>query len=321
MRTVFCINTVTGPDEYTALVNNNIYTNLMARANLVWAVDLLTWMKRHDSDAWADLSKRLKIDGRETAGWTRAAKLMFVPFDRQRGLYPQDDAFFHKRAWDATTIPEAERPLFLHHHPLVIYRYQILKQPDLVLAQLLQGDLFTGEEKRANFAYYEPLTTGDSSLSPCILSIMAVETGQAEKGWKYFQETVRVDLDNLHGNVCDGIHAAAMAGGWLALVYGFGGFREHIETADDADPFPQRITYSFRPVLPKAINRLSFRLRLDASWVEVDVDSGCRADGVVTTYRLIEGAPIRFHHCGLAVALDDARRERKFETAPGAARP
>ncbi len=314
-RSVFVINTVTGPDEYTALVNNNVYTNLMARANLVWATDLMAWLAVQAPAEHAELVQRLRIGAGEAAEWKRAADLMFVPHDPRRGLYPQDDAFFTKAIWDLKQTPKEKRPLLLHYHPLVIYRYQVLKQPDLVLAQFLQGDLFTAEEKRANFAYYEPLTTGDSSLSHCIQSIMAVETGDVEKGWSYFRKTVRMDLDDLHGNARDGIHAAAMAGSWLSLVYGFGGFREHIETSQDgavpgAGELPQRIAYSFNPVVPHGIGRLSFRLRLGASLVEVDTRHGERAGSFVTTYRLVDGAAIRFRHRELEVSLTSAQPEQ-----------
>jgi trehalose/maltose hydrolase-like predicted phosphorylase len=317
-RSVFVINTVTGPDEYTAMVNNNIYTNLMARANLVWAADLLAWLEQQAPEAHAELAQRLNLAAGEAPEWKRAADLMFVPYDAGRGLYPQDDAFFTKAIWDITQTPKEKRPLLLHYHPLVIYRHQILKQPDLVLAQFLQGDLFSAEEKRANFAYYEPLTTGDSSLSHCIQSIMAVETGDVEKGWSYFQKTVRMDLDDLHGNARDGIHAAAMAGSWLSLVYGFGGFREHIETSQDATSLaagalPQRISYSFSPVVPQGIRRLSFRLRLGASLVEVDTRHGERAGSFATTYRLVEGEALRFNHGSLDVSLAGGRREQTLE--------
>ncbi|HMC15820.1 MAG TPA: glycoside hydrolase family 65 protein, partial [Albitalea sp.] len=313
-RSVFVINTVTGPDEYTAMVNNNVYTNLMARANLVWAADLLTWLQAHAPEDHAELTRRLKIEPGEPAEWKRAADAMFVPYDARRGLYPQDDTFFTKAIWDLSRTPKNKRPLLLHYHPLVIYRHQVLKQPDLVLAQFLQGDLFGADEKRANFDYYEPLTSGDSSLSHCVQSIVAVETGDIEKGWQYFQKTVRMDLDDLHGNARDGIHAAAMAGSWLSLVYGFGGFREHIETSQDgvmpaASELPQRIAYSFAPVVPRDIARLSFRLRLGKALVEVDTRHRDGGDGFVTCYRLVEGEGVSFHHRAHKVTLSTARPE------------
>ena len=319
-RTVFVLNTMTGPDEYTALVNNNVYTNLMARTNLIWAVDLLTWIRREAPKAYADLASQMTLTDDEVREWRRAAGLIFIPYDERRQLYPQDDTFFTKAVWDLAATPKTKRPLLLHYHPLVIYRYQVLKQPDLVLAQFLHGDLFTAEEKKRNFAYYEPITTGDSSLSHCIQSIMAVETGDVEKGWIYFQKTARMDLDDLHGNAKDGIHAAAMAGSWLSLVYGFGGFREHIQTSQEASDarvpaLPEQLAYSFRPVIPAELRRLRFRLRLGPSLVEVDTRHGVATGSFVTTYRLISGEPVCLLHHGTRIDLDLSCREKVMGTA------
>jgi alpha,alpha-trehalose phosphorylase len=296
------------------MVDNNVYTNLMARANLVWAADLLAWLEAHEPENHAELSRRLALEPGEPAEWQRAAERMFVPHDARRDLYPQDDSFFTKAVWDLGATPKDKRPLLLHYHPLVIYRHQVLKQPDLVLAQFLQGDLFSADEKRRNFDYYEPLTSGDSSLSHCIQSIMAVETGDVEKGWSYFQKTVRMDLDDLHGNARDGIHAAAMAGSWLSLVYGFGGFREHIETSQDGvspaqSELPQRIAFSFAPVVPRDVERLSFRLRLGTALVEVDTRHADGSGGFITRYRLVDGTAATFRHRSHEVSLSDACRE------------
>jgi alpha,alpha-trehalose phosphorylase len=312
LRTVFCINTVTGPDEYTPLVNNNVYTNLMARANLVWAVDLLNWMRKHAKAEFNELSERLELSRDEIANWTRASELMFVPYDFHRNLYPQDESFFNKAIWPIKEIPREKRPLLLHYHPLVIYRYQILKQPDLVLAQFLQSELFTVDERRANFDYYEPLTTGDSSLSHCIQSIVAVQVGDVEKGWNYFKKTARMDLDDLHGNVGDGIHCAAMAGSWLSIVYGFGGFREHIVTGESDGALPQRIRYSFSPTIPSGLNELRFRLRFAEALVEIGV-SRTATSGLQVEYRLIEGPLAEFCHRTTAVVLDTGNSDCRFK--------
>jgi alpha,alpha-trehalose phosphorylase len=314
---VFCINCVTGPDEYTALVNNNVFTNLMARMNLDWAENLITWMKSAEPEKYRALAVRLRLKENETADWARAADRMFVPYDERRKLYPQDDSFFNKAVWNVNDEPPAARPLLLHYHPLNIYRYQVLKQPDLVLAQFLQGDLFTAEEKKRNFTYYEPITTGDSSLSHCIQSIMAAETGETEKAWNYFCRTVRMDIDDLHHNVHDGIHAAAMAGSWLSMIYGFGGFREHVllsafDVARGKDELPQTLTFSFHPVLPPALTRLCFRLDLGTGVVELD----CRrksAEVQRTTYRLVQGESVRFKHGEKQVLLDATQKEKTFE--------
>jgi len=181
----------------------------------------------------------------------------------------------------------------------------VLKQPDLVLAQFLQGDLFTLEEKRRNFAYYEPITTGDSSLSHCIQSIMAAEIGETAKAWDYFHKTVRMDIDDLHHNVHDGIHAAAMAGSWLSVIYGFGGFREHLLTGADG---MQAVQFSFNPVLPEALTSLRFRLDLGSGVVELDCSRG-EGGAQITVYRLIGGGSARFLHGTEPVELDESNKE------------
>ena len=131
-------------------------------------------------------------------------------------------------------------PLLLHYHPLVIYRHQVLKQADIVLAMFLLGNEFSEEQKRRNFDYYDPLTTGDSSLSACVQSIIAAEIGNERQALEYFQYALLMDLGNVAGNVSDGVHIASAAGVWSSLVFGFGGVRD----------FNGRL--SFAPRLPRA---------------------------------------------------------------------
>ena len=314
-RSVFCLNTVTGTDEYTALVNNNVYTNLMAAMNLAWAADLLDWLSRKDPETSQALIRELNIGPEEVGDWNYAAERMFVPYDFERNLFPQDDAFFQKAPWFVDREPVAKRPLLLHYHPLVIYRYQVLKQPDLVLAQFLSGDLFTRDEKRRHFHYYEPLTTGDSSLSHCIQSIVAAETGDPEKAWNYLTKTVRMDLDDLHGNVHDGIHAAAMAGSWLSMVYGFAGLREHYTRK--GKEWPQSLSWSFDPTLPQELESFRFRLRLRSSVLEVTLRRGHEdnSQSLRTQYRLLGGAPLSFLHRSRLIRLTTVAPEQTEEDA------
>ena len=254
----FCINGVTGPDEYTALVNNNVYTNLMARDNLWLAAELCGSLQADYHDEWMALQHSLASDPdgegevgeSEIRAWQRAADEMYIPYDPHRRLYPQDDSFFQKARWNFDQTPPHAYPLLLHYHPLTIYRYQVLKQPDLVMALFLQGTRFTADEIRRNFLYYDPLTTGDSSLSACIQSIIAAQAGEIDLSYHYFLKTVRMDLDDVNGNVKDGVHAAAMAGTWLSIVYGYGGFRDY------------EARFSFDPHLPTGWKRLRFRLRI-----------------------------------------------------------
>jgi len=276
----FCLNEVTGPDEYSALVNNNLNTNLMARAHLRYAASLAEALAAEAPETYRELAAAIDLGATEVAEWRRAADLMRIPRDETLGIHAQDDAFLARAPWDFAATPREMYPLLLHFHPLVIYRHQVLKQPDVVLAQVLLGGEFSAAEKKRNFDYYDPLTTGDSSLSPCIQSIAAAELGYEAKAYAYFMKTARMDLDDVNGNVADGVHAAAMAGSWVSLVYGFAGFR------DDAGRL------SFAPRLPAAWVRLAFRLRVRGALLSVSLAGG-RA-----TYELLEGDPVEIEHFG-----------------------
>ncbi|MDR0416625.1 MAG: glycoside hydrolase family 65 protein, partial [Propionibacteriaceae bacterium] len=236
----FHLHEVTGPDEYTALVDDNLYTNAMARANLRASADV------------AD-------DPVEAARWRAAADAMAIPFDAARGVHAQDARFLERRVWDFAGTPADHYPLLLHYHPLTIYRHQVLKQADLVLALWLLGSDFTAAEKQADFAYYDPLTTGDSSLSAVAQQVVAAEIGEAELAWRYFQASLAVDLADSHGNTVDGVHVASAGGVWSMLVAGFGGFR------DDGGRL------RLEPRLPAAWDSLVFRLTLAGRRLRVAV--------------------------------------------------
>ncbi len=271
---------MTGPDEYTALVDNNCYTNLMAQAHLRYAARLASELAADAPDEYGRLAGRIGLTEGEVAEWRRAADRMRIPRDAGLGIHAQDDSFLTKAVWDLAGTPAWMRPLLLHYHPLVIYRHQVLKQPDVVLAQVLLGSRFSTAEKKRNFDYYDPLTTGDSSLSPCIQSVAAAELGYADKAYAYFMRTARMDLDDVNGNVSHGVHAAAMAGSWVSLVYGFGGLRD-----DDG-----RI--SFAPRLPAAWNRLRFRMVLGNALLQVTLT------GHTATYELLIGDAVEIRHFG-----------------------
>src|SRR5690606_13892859 len=160
------------------------------------------------------LARQLDLDPAEPEQWQRCADGMTIPFDEGLGIHPQDDFFLDREVWDLSRTPDELTPLLLHYHPLVIYRFQVLKQADVVLAMYLQGDRFTPEEKRANFEYYDPITTGDSTLSAVVQSIVASEVGYHEAAMDYFRQAVFVDLGDLHGNTVDGMHVASLGGVW-----------------------------------------------------------------------------------------------------------
>jgi len=223
----FHIHGVTGPDEYTTVVNNNLFTNVMARFNLEQAATAVRRIRDHDPETWVRVAARLRIRDSEISEWQRCADGMTIPFDEGLGIHPQDDFFLDREVWDLSRTPMETRPLLLHYHPLVIYRFQVLKQADVVLALFLQGDRFTQEEKRADFEYYDPITTGDSTLSAVVQSVIAAEVGYHESALEYFHEALYVDLADLHHNTVDGLHIASTGGVWAALVQGFGGMRDY----------------------------------------------------------------------------------------------
>jgi len=293
----FCLNEVTGPDEYTALVNNNLYTNLMAQANLEYAVQLAERLRSEASAEYRRIAVAIALEDAEVEGWRRAAVRMHVPFDRDRGIHKQDDLFLDRAVWDFAHTGAENYPLLLHYHPLVIYRYQVLKQPDVVLAQVLRGDRFSMAEKRRNFDYYDPITTGDSSLSPCIQSVAAAELGYTEKAYGYFMRTARMDLDDVNGNVQTGIHTASMAGTWISLVYGFAGMRDY------------RGHLSFNPRLPAQWSRLDFKLRFQGRLLEVALTHR------EAIYKVAEGEPLEITHGKRPVVLP-ARRATRFSLIP-----
>ncbi len=245
----FHIHGVTGPDEYTTVVNNNLFTNVMARFNLEQAADAVGRVREEHPEEFARLAERLDLRDGEVEEWRRCAKGMHIPFDEGLEIHPQDDFFLDREVWDLSRTPAELRPLLLHYHPLVIYRFQVIKQADVVLALFLQGDRFTAAQKRKDFEYYDPITTGDSTLSAVVQSIIAAEVGYHDAARQYFHEALYVDLANLHHNTVDGLHVASAGGVWASLVSGFGGMRDH----------GGRLT--FDPRLPDDWTALTFRIR------------------------------------------------------------
>ena len=222
----FCINGVTGPDEYNTVVNNNAYTNLMARENLRYAAQTVETLRATKPDAYSALVHKTALEPSEVEAWIRAAESMYVPYDEKLKIIPQDDNFLDREPWDFQNTPRDHYPLLLFYHPLNIYRKQVIKQADVVLAMFLLGDAFSPEAKKRNFEFYDPLTTGDSSLSSCVEAIIAAQIGDVEKAIRYGMAALLMDLADVGGNVKDGCHIASMGGTWMMLTYGFGGMRD-----------------------------------------------------------------------------------------------
>ncbi|WP_075981744.1 glycoside hydrolase family 65 protein [Bacillus massilinigeriensis] len=255
----FKIDAVTGPDEYTCLINNNYYTNVMAKHNLTFAAKAYWYLKYEAPVQYTQLQRRIGIGDEEALAWERAAQHMYLPYDENLGINPQDDSFLHKAVWDFDHTPDDHYPLLLHYHPLTLYRYQVCKQADTVLAHFLLEDEQDFQIMKKSFDYYEKVTTHDSSLSTCIFSIMASKIGYFEKAYNYFIETARLDLDNTHGNTKDGLHMANMGGAWMAIVFGFAGLRIK-ETG-----------LSFTPSIPEKWESLSFPIQFQGSMLRVTI--------------------------------------------------
>mgnify|MGYP000849188468 FL=1 len=290
----FVINGVTGPDEYSALVDNNTFTNLMAQENMRQAVKAVERLKSSDPEAHARLVEQTALEDEEPLLWRRAADLMYVPYDEELRLHLQDDGFLDLEPWDFESTPAEHYPLLLYYHPLVLYRHQVIKQADVVLATFLLGDRFSHEDKRRVLEYYDPLTTSDSSLSECIQCIMAAEVSDdLRAAEEYFVDAVGIDLADVAGNARDGLHVAAAGGTWMALVHGFGGMRH------------RNGRLSFQPRLPERMKRLSFKVQVRGSVLNVDItENGA-------TYVLESGDALAIAHEGEVIRLQPGEAVRR----------
>ncbi len=287
----FCINCVTGPDEYTAIVNNNYYTNMIARENLWYAHQVSCTLQQQFPAEYAKISSKIGLAEGEADGWKAAADQMYFPYDEESKVFLQDDSFAEKEKWDFAGTPKEQYPLLLHFHPLVIYRHQVLKQADVVLADFMLDKYSDTEQIRRNFAYYEPLTTHDSSLSACIHSIVACRIGEREKSYDYFLRSARTDLDDHKGNTKDGVHIANMAGTSMCVLNGFAGLR-----AWDG-------TLHLNPTIPQKWTKYSFTVRFKQRAIKVGV-SKTKAE-----ISLVQGEPLTIICCGKPLQLQQGTAE------------
>jgi alpha,alpha-trehalose phosphorylase len=294
-RGLFRIDGVTGPDEYSALSDNNVYTNLMAQQNLYAAAEA--------AGRYPERAAELSVDPEETAAWRTAAAAMYLPYDSELGVHPQAEGFTWHQLWDFAGTPRTRYPLFRHYPYFDLYRKQVVKQADLVLAMILRPDAFTAEQKARNFAYYERITVRDSSLSAGSQAVMAAEVGQLGLAFDYLREAAQMDLADLEHNVRDGMHIAALASVWTVFTAGFGGLRMREGTPH------------FAPRLPPALTRLSFRIRVRDSLLVVEVT------GAEACYTAAEGGPAQIGHYGEMLTLQPGQaRTRAIPPLPPVAR-
>ena len=227
-------------------MNDNLYTNVMARFNLRFAANTVRTLQGEAPERFADLRDATGVTPGEMDTWESIADMMYLPYDDNLGIHPQDASFLDLEPWDFDGTPPDKYPLLLHFHPLVIYRHQVLKQADVVLAMYLRSEHFDLDQRRRNFDYYDPITTGDSSLSACVQSIMAATVGHAELAHRYFAESLTLDLVDSHGNSADGVHVANAGGVWAAVVHGLAGVRTEGDRVHiTPTPFPGWTSLSF----------------------------------------------------------------------------
>jgi trehalose/maltose hydrolase-like predicted phosphorylase len=267
------VDGVTGPDEYSAIADDNVFTNLMAARNLVAAAEATV---RHP-----DIARDLGVTAEEAASWRDAASDVYIPYDDKLGVHPQSEGYTRHENWDFAQYRD-RYPLLLSAPYFDLYRKQVIKQADLVLAMHWCGDRFSAEDKARNVDYYERRTVRDSSLSACTQAVLNAEVGHLELAHDYAYEAALIDLRDLHHNSRDGLHMASLAGAWIALVAGFGGLRDH----------GGRLM--FDPALPVGITRLAFTIRWRGSRLRVSFDHR------EVTYSLYNGedAEIELRHNG-----------------------
>ena len=282
----YCICDVTGPDEYNVLVDNNFYTNLMARENQRDAVGAVEYLKEHAPEDIKRLEEKLDFSVEELGLWREIIEKMYFPYDEKRQVYPMDDGFMMRKPWDENKIPPEKRAwLYENYHPLFIMRHRMSKQADAILGMYLHNDLFTEEEIRRNYDFYQEVTLHHSSLSTCIFGIVACDIGYLDEAYKYFSQSARMDLDDYHNNFYAGIHAANMAGTWQAIVNGFAGVR------------CQNGVLKFKPTIPKEWEEYAFRLKFKGALLEVRITKD------EAEFTLLEGGEISFTVRGKEVVL------------------
>ena len=284
----FHLRGVTGPDEYTVLVDDNWYTNRMAQKHLRLAVDAAARVATAAPEAWSKLAAELGLRDDELSGFARAADAIYLPFDEARHLDAQDSTFLEKPRWDVAGTPAEKFPLLLHFHPMTLYRHQVSKQADIVLGMVLAGEDISLERKRRVFDHYEPITTHDSTLSASSFAILASEIGREEAALRFLADAAYVDVADRHGNTEHGVHMASLAGSWLAIVWGFAGFR------------PTGPRLAFRPTKPAAWKGYCFGLEWRGTVLRVEIA------GDTICYRSVAGPGITIGH-----------HDREVELAPG----
>lgn len=251
---------VMGPDEFQLMVNNNCYINLMAKKLFEYTLQTIAEMEQAELSAFVTLTDRLGLTMQEQMDWKNKADNMKIPYDDETGIYEEHDGFFDMPHLDIHSIPVTEFPLYSHWSYDRLYRYDMIKQPDVLMFMFLYSGEFSVEAKRANYDYYETRCIHESSLSPSIHSILAAEIGRPAEAYKFFEFATRLDLDNYNRNTREGLHTTSIAAAWMNIVYGFGGMRS------DGDKL------IFNPTIPERWSQYSFPITYQGTELAVDVN-------------------------------------------------
>ncbi len=290
---------VMGPDEFQLMVNNNCYLNLMAKKLFEYTLEVIDRMSGEAEEAFQALAERLDLTAEEQVDWRSKAEKMKIPQDPETGIYEEHDGFFDMPHLDIHSIPVTEFPLYSHWSYDRLYRYDMIKQPDVLMFMFLYSGDYTIAEKIANYEYYESRCIHESSLSPSIHSILASEIGKEAEAYSFFEFATRLDLDNYNRNTREGLHTTSIAAAWMNIVYGFGGMR-----SDGG-------RLSFRPTLPARWDGYSFPVSYKESKLLVEVDKQR------VSIKVVSGNPVDITIYGRSCSIDSTGMTFELEQLVG----
>lgn len=287
---------VMGPDEFQLMVNNNCYINLMAQKLFEYTLATVAEMKEQVPDTFAGVMSKTGLRDEELADWSLKAQHMRIPLDPNSGIYEEHDGFFDMPHIDIHSIPVTDFPLYANWSYDRLYRYDMIKQPDVLMFMFLYSGQYSREAKVANYEYYEPRCIHESSLSPSIHSILASEIGKHEEAYTFFEFATRLDLDNYNRNTREGLHTTSIAAAWMNIVYGFGGMRS------DGD------CLSFQPSLPQRWTSYSFQVMYEGVLLRIEVTKDTVSFKAVdggSTEIVVYGQQLKVDTAGTAIPLGE----------------
>ena len=250
---------VTGPNEFENNVNNNWYTNKLAAWCMDYCRESLTWVEQNHPDEYTKILSKTKYNDTEAIKWADISANMYYPYSEKHQVFLQQDGFLDKELIPVKDLPESQRPIVEHWSWDRILRSCYIKQADTLQGFYFFEDEYTHEEHKRHYDFYEPLTVHESSLSPCVHSILAAKLGDEKRAYEFYLRTARLDLDDYNNDTRDGLHITSMAGTWLSIVKGFAGMR--VKNGE----------LTFKPFLPENWDGFSFKIRFNGDVKNVSV--------------------------------------------------